>query len=113
MTRLIRSVAAVALAAALPLAANAAEGDAEDIWPSLKKDLFGTREVVEDAGAVTLEAPYRAEDAAIVPVTVRIPAAVAGSVKGLTLVVEKNPMPMVAKLTFGSAVGSGERIIST
>jgi sulfur-oxidizing protein SoxY len=113
MPRLIRYATAFAMLFALPFAALAADGDADDVWPSLKKDLFGAREVVEDAAALTLEAPYRAEDAAIVPITVRVPAAVAGSVKGLTLVVEKNPMPMVAKLTFGSAAGSGERVIST
>lgn len=113
MTFFSRTFAAIALAIALPLGASAAEGDADDVWPGLKKDLFGTREVVEDTASLTLEAPYRAEDAAIVPITVRIPAAVAGSVKGLTLVVEKNPMPMVARLAFGSAAGSGERVIST
>src|SRR5689334_15953732 len=65
----------------------------EDIWPSLKTDLFGNREVVEDTSAVTLEAPYRAEDAALVPLSIRIPAAVAAHVKKLSIVIDKNPAP--------------------
>lgn len=109
MNRLLRAVAVLLLA--LPAAAHAT--DADDMWPGLRKDLFGAREVVENPAALTLEAPYRAEDAAIVPITVRIPAAIAPAVRRLTLVVEKNPMPMVAQFSFGDAAGIGERVIST
>jgi len=92
--------------------ARAAAAD-EDVWPALKKDLFGDRAVVEDTTAVTLDAPYRAEDAALVPLTVRIPAATAGSVKKLMLVIDKNPAPLVADFTFGPAAGTGERMLET
>jgi sulfur-oxidizing protein SoxY len=85
----------------------------EDIWPALEQDLFGGRTVVEDASSVVLEAPYRAEDAALVPLTIRIPAAVARSVKKLSLVIDKNPAPLVADFTFGPAAGEGERVIET
>ena len=92
-------------------AAHAADED--DIWPALQKDLFGGRSVVEDTSAVSLDAPYRAEDAALVPLTVRIPAAMAGSVKKLSLVIDKNPAPLVADFNFGPAAGSGERVLET
>ncbi|MCC7253469.1 quinoprotein dehydrogenase-associated SoxYZ-like carrier [Hyphomicrobium sp.] len=85
----------------------------EDIWPALQKDLFGERAVVEDTSAVVLEAPYRAEDAALVPLTVRIPAGVAKSVKKLSLVIDKNPAPLVADFNFGPAAGEGERVLET
>jgi sulfur-oxidizing protein SoxY len=85
----------------------------EDIWPSLKTDLFGNREVVEDTSAVTLEAPYRAEDAALVPLSIRIPAAVAAHVKKLSIVIDKNPAPLVADFAFGPAAGDGERVLET
>ena len=62
---------------------------------------------------MVLEAPVRAEDAALVPITVRVPADVAPSVKSLTLVIDKNPAPVVATFTFGDAAGTGERVIST
>lgn len=105
-------LAAVALAvlAAVP-AAQAAEET--DIWPALQKDVFGARVAVESPDAVTLEAPYRAEDAALVPLTVRIPAAVAKDAKKLTLIVDKNPAPVVASFTYGPAAGEGERVLTT
>lgn len=92
---------------------RSALADEEDIWPALRADLFGTRDVVEDATAVTLDAPYRAEDAALVPLTVRIPAAIAGNVKSLKLVIDKNPAPLVADFAFGPAAGTGERTLET
>ena len=52
---------AVVAGAALPAAAT------EDVWSDLKGDLFGDREILDGAGWLVLEAPYRAEDAAIVP----------------------------------------------
>jgi sulfur-oxidizing protein SoxY len=85
--------------------------DEQDIWPALQKDVFGTRDVTESTTAVSLDAPYRAEDAALVPLTVRIPASVAA--KKLTLIIDKNPAPVVAEFTFGPAAGNGERMLST
>ena len=85
---------------------------ADDPWHDIRRDVFDNREVVEGDGAVTLEAPYRAEDAAVVPLTMRIPAS-AGEVKSLTLVIDKNPAPVAATFTFGEAAGKGERMLST
>lgn len=114
--RSVKVVAALVMAFAVAaggwISANAADAD-EDIWPALQKDLFGDRAVVEDPAAVVLEAPYRAEDAALVPLVVRIPAAVASSVKKLSLVIDKNPAPLVADFTFGPAAGKGERTLET
>lgn len=104
-------VAAVLITAGVPHGAFAA--DDEDIWPALSKDIFGDRPVVEDATAVTLEAPYRADDAALVPLKVRIPEGTAEHVKKLTLVIDKNPAPVVGDFVFGPAAGTGERVIET
>ncbi|HEX2841132.1 quinoprotein dehydrogenase-associated SoxYZ-like carrier [Hyphomicrobium sp.] len=111
LLRGMRLFAAVALCAAAGAGAHAA--DEEDNWLALQKDLFGARTVVEDTSAVVLEAPYRADDAALVPLTVRIPASVAGSVKKLSLVIDKNPAPLVADFNFGPAAGTGERVLET
>jgi sulfur-oxidizing protein SoxY len=92
-------------------AAHAAEE--ADIWPLLQKDIFGARDVTESPDAVSLDAPYRADDAALVPITVRIPADVADTAKRLVLIIDKNPAPVVAEFTFGPAAGNGERMIST
>lgn len=97
---------AVAAGAAMPALAS------DDAWQDIRRDVFDNRDVAEDDGTVTLEAPYRAEDAAIVPLTVHIPSA-AGEVKSLTLVVDKNPAPVAATFYFGEAAGKGDRMLST
>jgi sulfur-oxidizing protein SoxY len=111
--RFLRAVAGLALTTLIAAAgtAGAFAADEEDIWPALQKDLFGERAVVEDPSAVVLEAPYRADDAALVPLTIRIPAAT--SAKKLFLVIDKNPAPLVADFTFGPAAGAGERVLET
>ncbi len=99
------------MTAALPVAPAHAD---EALWKSISDDVFGeNRTPTESAEAVTLEAPYRAQDAAIVPITIRIPANVAPTVKKMTLIVEENPAPVVASFTFGEAAGLGERKITT
>jgi sulfur-oxidizing protein SoxY len=109
-----RAVAGLAVALLIAVSGlTTAYADEEDVWPALRADLFGERSVTEDITAVTLDAPYRAEDAALVPLTVRIPAAMAGSVKSMKLVIDKNPAPLVADFIFGPAAGAGERMIET
>ena len=102
----------LAIGTAVTLALSGAPASADDAWSDIRAAIFDNRDVVEDS-TVTLDAPYRAEDAAVVPLTMRIPASVAKDVKSLTLVVDKNPMPVAAKFEFGDAAGSGERMIST
>ncbi len=101
----------VAMAALAPSSVNAAEAD--DPWPGIRKDLYAARDIAEADGAIELTAPVRAEDAAVVPITMRIPASVAAGAKTLTLVIDKNPMPVVATFNFGPAAGNGERVIDT
>jgi sulfur-oxidizing protein SoxY len=94
----------------MALAGTAARAD--DPWPDIHRDVFDNRPILEEDGAVTLEAPYRAEDAAIVPLTMHIPES-AGDVKSLTLVIDKNPAPVAATFQFGDAAGKGSRTLST
>jgi sulfur-oxidizing protein SoxY len=104
------SVAAFLLAL---LAVPAARAD-EDDWPVLKKQAFGDRPIAAEDGVVTLDAPYTADDPALVPLTVHVPPAVKQKIKSLTLFIDKNPNPMVAKISFGPAAGEGgERSFST
>jgi sulfur-oxidizing protein SoxY len=106
------SKAALALVALIAFAIPAVSADDSDPWPSLRSDLFAARPIADAGEALVLEAPIRAEDAAIVPITVKIPAAI-GAIKSLTLVVDKNPAPVAAVFTFGPAAGTGDRSIST
>jgi sulfur-oxidizing protein SoxY len=103
---MLLALAALTAVGAMPAAAD------DDPWPDIRSALFADRAIVEGDGAVTLEAPYRAEDAAVVPLTMRIPAS-AGAVKALTLVIDKNPAPVAATFQFGEAAGIGERMLST
>src|SRR3990172_13406688 len=95
--RQCRSARGAAFGALLALTWCGAAGaaDEQDFWPALQKDIFGARTVTENTAVVTLEAPYRAEDAALVPLTVRIPAGVAERARELTLLIDNNPAPVV------------------
>lgn len=87
---------------------------AEEIWPTLKQQAFGDRPIQAGDGMVVLELPDTADDAALVPLTVRVPPSVKQDLKSLTLFIDKNPDPKVATLTFGPAAGNGgERSFST
>lgn len=103
---------AAALAGLLALAPNV-KADTE-MWPTLRSQAFGDRPIAEEDGMVVLEIPGTAEDAAIVPLTVRVPPHVRGDLKSLTLFIDKNPDPKVGTLIFGPAQGKGgERSFST
>jgi sulfur-oxidizing protein SoxY len=101
MQRRIRAAAFGALLAAVASTAHAE--NAPDPWPSLVTDLFQGREIGPADGTVSLDAPKRAEDAAIVPMTLRF--AEPSKVKAATLVIDQNPMPMAASFTFGDKAG--------
>src|SRR4249919_1051326 len=102
-----------ALAAALLVMASPVRAE-EDVWPTLKQTTFGDRAIQAEDGKVVLDAPTTAEDASLVPITMRVPPEVRGNLKSLTLIIDKNPNPVVAKFSFGPAAGSGgERSIST
>ena len=68
----VRSCGLAALAAATLVLAMPGAYAEEDMWPILKKQAFGDRPIKED-GMVVLEAPQKVEDAALVPLTVRVP----------------------------------------
>ncbi len=84
-----------------------------ETWPVIKTDFFGDRVIEDGRHLLTLDTPVRAEDAALVPVSVRIPAAHAANVAKLTLIVDENPAPLVATFTYGPAAGTGDRFLST
>jgi sulfur-oxidizing protein SoxY len=82
-------------------------------WDGIRKDAFGTRDILDGAGKISIDAPKRAEDAATVPITIKLPAEFAGDVKTLTIIIDQNPSPLVGTFMFGEAAGSGERQLAT
>ena len=105
---LAATLAVSLLALALPASAE------EDVWPALKQANFGDRAIQAEDGKVVLDAPVTALDASLVPLTVHVPPEVKDKLKSLTLIIDKNPDPVVAKIEFGPAAGTGgERSVST
>ena len=81
----------------------AATPEAYDPWPGLVQDIFNNRPMNDGAEVITIEMPYRAEDAAIVPVTLRTKLSPGDGrrVLTITLVIDQNPAPMAAKFELG------------
>jgi sulfur-oxidizing protein SoxY len=94
------------LLAAMPFGVgpiDAATPDSYDPWPGLIQDIFNNRPVNDGAEVIAIEMPYRAEDAAIVPVTLRVklPPIDGRRVVAITLVIDQNPAPMAARFELG------------
>jgi len=113
IVRLLCLVTLVAATQLTPGLSSAATPEPYDPWPGLVQDLFNNRAMDDGAGLVAIDMPYRAEDAAIVPVTLRItlPAGDSRHVSAITLVVDQNPAPMAARFELGA--DSGISSIST
>jgi sulfur-oxidizing protein SoxY len=106
---------AIAAALLLPLAAAARAED--DPWPDIRASVFEGRTIAENDGTIAFYAPEQAEDAAIVPVAVHLPASVANTARSLTLIVDRNPAPVAATFRFGDGFRAspeiGERKLMT
>jgi sulfur-oxidizing protein SoxY len=101
-----RAVCFAALLIALQFGASAAPAatpDNYDPWPGLVQDIFGNRPMNDAAGVLALEMPVRAEDAAIVPVTLHVKLSPTDMrrVRAITLVIDQNPAPMAARFQLG------------
>ena len=79
-----------AMATAAPVAA------AEGSWPAIRDALFAGRELKDGGGLIAIEAPGRAQDAAVVPVTVRAlqPQSAMSWIRTVHLIIDENPAPV-------------------
>ena len=111
--KLRRSVAAILFVAAAggvlvfagPAAAQQSMAGSEKIWNALKGDVLGDRPILLDTGLIRIEAPKRAQDAALVPVDIYIDPAKAAGVKTVTMVIDVNPAPVAATFQLGKDSG--------
>lgn len=110
VTRIATLAIALCLSAAGAARASDTEPPASENWPELRQQHFGDRPIAEDDGVVALEAPYRAEDAAVVPIAIRdrLPPDDQRRIRKLWLVIDNNPVPMSAELEFGPAAPSAD-----
>lgn len=96
------------------LATGTSVGWASDAaWSEIRSALFGAAAISESGGVIEIMAPERAEDAAVVPVSITLPAGRAGQARKVSLIVDENPAPVAAVISFGPASGSGERQFQT
>ena len=68
-------------------------------WNALREALFGKRPVEDGTAVIQLEAPTRALDASLVPLSLTL---IGGKlIKGVYLVIDNNPSPLAGHITFG------------
>ncbi|KAA0676930.1 quinoprotein dehydrogenase-associated SoxYZ-like carrier [Roseomonas genomospecies 6] len=113
--RIISGPATAALAGAAWLCLGAgtalAASPQEERWDMLR-DMYFSGRTVEDAGPLlSLEAPKRANDAAVVPVRIVTAPGAGIQVTAVHLIVDGNPVPLAA--TFRFAQGDSPQTIDT
>tara|TARA_B100001564_G_scaffold312967_1_gene286168 strand:- start:117 stop:944 length:828 start_codon:yes stop_codon:yes gene_type:complete len=74
----------------------------------LKEAVFGEEVINDGSHMFSLDTPYRALDAAIVPISINFkkPQSKENFVKSLTLIVDENPSPVVSKFNFTPKIGN-------
>ncbi|OYV35096.1 MAG: quinoprotein dehydrogenase-associated SoxYZ-like carrier [Rhodospirillales bacterium 20-64-7] len=112
MSRRGMCLAAILLGATEPRAFGQAAAES-DPWPSLAAQIFNDRLIGDGSKVLGIDAPYRAEDAAVVPIGLHdlMPAGDTRRLRRITFVIDQNPSPLAATFTLGE--NSGVRNIST
>jgi sulfur-oxidizing protein SoxY len=95
---LTTAVASVAIA---PAWAEVSEAERAARWADLKGQIFGDRPVEDGSDLIAIEAADRAEDAAIVPVKIKLAEGLRGRVREVYFVIDDNPSPLAGRFTFG------------
>jgi sulfur-oxidizing protein SoxY len=119
MTRLHRRTVLLTLAGAAVVTARPAfaqlktgdNPDASPVWQKVRASLFADKPITSPADdLIELEAPVRAEDAAIVPVAIRtrFPQKADRYVEKVWLIIDNNPSPISAVFNFTPASGRAD-----
>ena len=99
-------IAVALLLSGLPAHAEEDAATRADRWHDLQHAVFGDRMVSDGAGVIALQAPDRAQDASLVPITVTVAAPGATPADRVTTVyimVDGNPSPLAGTFHFGPA----------
>jgi sulfur-oxidizing protein SoxY len=88
-------------------AAATQDQPSEETWNSIKGDIFKDRPVLDGTGLVLLDAPRRAEDAAVVPIGMHVNFSPDDkrTLQSLTLVIDENPAPVAGTFAIGPRSG--------
>lgn len=97
------------LAAGLPALA-ADENPDNEIWRKVRLALFQDRAIEDGAGVIELDAPVRAEDAAVVPLSIRArePQSAQRYIEKIYLVIDRNPSPVAAVFSLSPESGRAD-----
>ena len=82
-----------------------------DLWATFLHDAyFKDVTLIEDKTVIDMKTPYRAEDAAVTPVsiTAQIPQTPDQYIKTLYLIVDNNPQPLVGRFEFSPDSGKAD-----
>ncbi len=103
MLRLLATAAMTAALAGPGLAGDALKSNplsASETWEDLRHNIIGDVAIADGKAMFEVDAPYRAHDAATVPVIIRqIDPDV--TIERATVVIDENPAPMAGDFTFG------------
>jgi len=96
-------------AAMLPAAAaEMSETERAERWADLTHALFGDRPVQDAGDALIIDAPARAENAALVPIALHLAEPLAKDARALYVVIDNNPSPLAAVFHFGALADRSE-----
>jgi sulfur-oxidizing protein SoxY len=111
--RLVHTIGIVSGMLVFAVIGALAQSTSTDPWPELASNLFNGRAIADGAGFLEIEMPSRAEDAAIVPLTLRttLTATETRRIVSLTIVIDENPAPVAAIFHIGP--GAVVPVIST
>lgn len=100
-TTLVLSILA-ACASVFAAEQDGQNGQDDERWPVIRSALFGDRDIQPGEGVIALETPYRAQDAAVVPVEISTPLAQTPKhyIKSLSLIIDNNPVPLAGVFHF-------------
>ena len=93
-----------------PALASALEKDETNWNDILKNQYYSEKSIQESDDVITIEAPYRAEDPALVPlkITSHIKQTKEKYIKKITVFVDKNPFPFVGEFEFTPESGKAD-----
>jgi sulfur-oxidizing protein SoxY len=107
MPRTLISAAVAVLLMSTPSLAEEIMNPLKDgeTWAELSYDVIGDVVPQDGAALFSVDAPYRAHDAAIVPIHIKQDPASDQTITKLIIVVDENPAPVVAEFDFSDEMG--------
>lgn len=94
-----------------PLPALAQDQSPVDVWQKfLKPKYFADTKIIDDHAVIELTTPYRAEDAAFTPVSIKaqFPQSVQRFIEKIYVIIDNNPDPLAGIFTMTPAMGRAD-----